>query len=369
MKKILTIALLSLGFSSFKQAVVAQVSINVLPTTYSQNFDSLGNANVIWFDNITLPGWFLTQQTNAVTNLVVSDGNGGSFDFYNYGSVGAPDRALGSIASVDTTAFYGLRFTNASLQTITNMVIAYTGEQWRVGNLNDVIPDTLQFFFRVGGTDFLADTNNVGWTPVPTLNFNSPQNPGGPGVAVLDGNNTTNRTLVLGNILTMVAPGEEVWLRWFDKDDLNGDHGLAIDDLSVEFQGPSFVLILPLDATVELKKPKLTKTLKVPKKGFPIKGLIKTTNTVSEVSYFAFGGTNEPTNAVFKVAGKLKEFKKGKKFKQGYKYLFKHKGSGNKPGEGITESPVTLIIRAKGTQGSNAASLNTNFVFTDVKIK
>lgn len=368
MKKLLTLTAALFVLGSFYQKSEAQVAINVLPTTYSQNFDSFGTANVNWTNNVTLTGWFLEQETNAVTSLTASDGGGGSFDFYNYGSMGAPDRALGSIAGADSTAFYGLQFTNSSVQTITNIIITYTGEQWKIGNLNDMLPDTLQFFFRVGGTGFLADTNNTGWTPVPTLNFNSPQNPGGV-TQTLDGNNPTNRVVVLGNILTTVAPGEEVWLRWFDQNDNLGDHGLGIDDLSVEFQGPGLVLIFPLDATVELKKPKLTKKLKVGNKGFPIKGLIKTTNTVSEVSYFAFGGTNEPTNAVFKVAGKLKEFKKGKKFKQGFKYLFKHRGGDNKPGAGITETPVNLVIRVQGTQNGGAASLTTNFVFTDVKIK
>ncbi|MEZ5404682.1 MAG: hypothetical protein R3F23_00505 [Verrucomicrobiia bacterium] len=370
MKKLLTLTAAFFVLGGFYQKSQAQVNVNALPTTYTQNFDSFGTANVNWTNNVTLPGWFIEKETNSVTTLIASAGGSGASEVYNYGVAADPDRTLGSIASGDESAFYGVQFTNSSSQTITNIVVTYDGEQWTKGNINPTT-NSLQVFFRVGGSGFLADTNNVGWTAVSALNFDSPQTFLG-AIQALNGNDATNRVAgITANIPVNVPPGQEVWLRWYDQNDPNagGDHGLGIDNLSVEFQGPAFVLIFPLDATVELRKPKLTKTLKVPKKGFAIKGLIKTTNSVSEVSYFAFGGTNEPTNAVFKVAGKLKEFKKGKKFKQGYKYLFKHKGSGNKPGEGITESPVTLIVRASGTQGSNAASLNTNFVFTDVKIK
>ena len=106
-------------------------------------------------------------------------------------------------------------------------------------------------------------------------------------------------------------------------------------------------------------------------KGFPFQALIKTTNTVSSVSYFAFGGTNTPTNVVFETAGKLKEFKKGKKLKQGYRWLAKHKGNDNKPGIGITAgaSPVTLRVRVLGSNGTNNAQLTTNYVFSNVTVK
>ena len=366
MKKILVLVLLGLGFSGLRQIASAQVAIDTV-TPYTQNFDSFGTNNTAWTDNVKLLGWYLIRESGTVAFLTESDGGSGGIATYNYGTVADPDRALGSIADAADAAFYGLRFTNSTFLTITNIVINYTGEQWRVGNLNDMIPDKLQFFFRVGGTDFLADINNVGWTAAPTLDFNSPQNPGG-GIQILDGNNPTNQVAVAGSIPVNLAPGQEIWLRWFDEDDQNGDHGLAIDDLSVQFQGQGFIISLPFNATVELKKPKLDKSLTFKgAKGFPFKALIKTTNAVTTVSYFAFGGTNQPTNAVYTAAGKLKEFKKGKKFKQGYRYMAKHKGKTNKPGIGIEAgaSPVTLIVKVQGTN----AQLTTNFVFSDVKVK
>ena len=369
MKKILVLVLLTLSFSGLRQIASAQVAITNLPATYTQDFDSFGTNNVAWTDNVTLLGWFLIRETGAVTNLILSAGGNPSAEFFSYGTIIPPDsdRALGSIADANDTAFHGLQFINSSASIITNVSVTYDGEQWRDNSLGDMLPDTLQFFYRVGGTDFLADTNNVGWTAVSALDFISPQNLGGAGTAV-DGNNLTNRVAdITANIPITVSPGQEVWLRWFDEDDVDADNGLAIDNLSVQFQG-----VEVLNSSVELKKPKLDKPLKFKgSKGFPFQALIKTTNTVSSVSYFAFGGTNTPTNVVFETAGKLKEFKKGKKLKQGYRWLAKHKGNDNKPGIGITAgaSPVTLRVRVLGSNGTNNAELTTNFVFSNVTVK
>ena len=363
MKKLLV--LLTLGFNGLCSFSSAQVVINTNTLFYTQNFDSFGINNVPWKNNVTLTGWYLLRENTMTTNLVANDGLSSFITFYNYGSVADPDRALGSIAGIGSN-FYGLRFSNSTFLTITNVIINYTGEQWRVSNIADMGVDKFQLFFRVGvaGAGFLADTINAGWTAVSALDFNSPKNPGGEPQGQLNGNEPGNRVSISGNIPIYLAPGQEIWLRWFDTDDTGGDHGLAIDDLSVQFQ----IMLLSLNATAELKKPKLNKALTFKgSKGFPFKTLIKTTNAVTTVSYFAFGGTNQPTNAVYTAAGKLKEFKKGKKFKQGYRYMAKHKGKTNKPGIGIEAgaSPVTLIVKVQGTTDQ----LTTNFVFNNVKVK
>lgn len=367
MKKILTIVLLTLGFSGLRQTATAQVPVNAVPSTYTQDFDSFDTNDVVWTDNSVLQGWFIAKPNGPVTNLVASDGSIISTEVYNYGSDGDSDRALGSIAGFNEDTFYGVQFTNSSILTITNVNISFAGEQWRASVNSGA--QTIEFFYRVGGTDF--PTNNVGWTPVTTLNFTSPQTNQN---VFKDGNDPANRVLVATNIAVTVAPGQTLWLRWSDLDNpVETDHGLGIDDLSVQFQGNGG-LVAPLNATVELKKPKLDKSLNFKgSKGFPFKALVKTTNLVTSVSYFAFGGTNDPTNVVFTTAGKLKEFKKGKKLKQGFRYLAKNKGSGNKPGIGITAgaTPVTLKVRVVGSNGgtNSNAQLITNFVFNTVKVK
>ena len=369
MRKILGLVLFTLGLNGLHQITLAQVIITNLSTAYTQDFDSFGTNDVAWTDNVTLPGWYLTREGLAtVVNVTADDGNGTLLVHYNYGTIADSDRALGSLAGSINSLFYGVRFINSGAFLITNISVSYDGEQWKIGNIGDAIPDQLQFFYRIDGTDFLADTNNVGWTAVSALNFNSPQNPSIAAQA-LNGNESTNRVAgITANIPLTLEPGQEIWLRWFDTVDEGGDNGLAIDNVSVQFQGVEI-----LNASVELKKPKPGKKLTFKgSKGFPFQALIKTTNTVSSVSYFAFGGTNTPTNVVFKTAGKLTEFKKGKKLKQGYRYLAKHKGKDNKPGTGIAAgaSPVTLTVRVQGSNGgTNNAQLSTNFVFSDVNVK
>jgi endonuclease/exonuclease/phosphatase family metal-dependent hydrolase len=57
----------------------------------------------------------------------------------------------------------------------------------------------------------------------------------------LDGNQTANRQILAYVALPGVAvpPGHEVFLRWFDPNDSGTDHGLALDDLTVSFNGGS----------------------------------------------------------------------------------------------------------------------------------
>ena len=369
MKKIFKVFLIIVGFTNFIQVTLAQIVINSLPSTYTQTFDSLGINNIAWMDNVTLPGWVLIDEGGTIFELTVSDGSDLAATIHNYGTTGNPERSLGSLAAPGNASFYGLRFINLSASIITNMKVTYDGEQWSIGQNNNALPDRLRFFYRVGGTDFLADTNHVGWTIVTALDFASPQNPiGFPTFQVLNGNNPVNRVAnIMADIPVTIVPGQEVWLRWFDRNEVFDDHALAIDNVSVQFQAAL------LDATVELDKPKLSRTLNFKgSKGFPFRALIKTSSTVSSVSYLAFSGTNAPTNMVFEIAGQLKEFRKGKKFQQGYRYMATNKGNANKPGIGIGAgaSNITLMVRVQGSNGgANNTALSTNFIFSNVKVK
>src|SRR5258708_2103803 len=117
--------------------------------TYNQNFDTLattGTANT-WTDNQTLPGWYASKTNAGIPSTVsayrASTGSDTAGALYSFGVAGVSpltDRALGSIASGNVAAgnfAYGVRFTNDTGLEITNITIAYTGEQWRNGgNIN-----------------------------------------------------------------------------------------------------------------------------------------------------------------------------------------------------------------------------------------
>ena len=351
----------------------AQIPINgSLPQNYSQNFDSLGTNDVIWTDNSTIPGWLFRFSTNGVDagpapSLPASDGTDFLAAGFNLGTSASLDRALGSRSlsfGVNFEMFFGAGFINNTLGTITNVSVSYTGEQWR-DNTNLI--QSLQFFYRVGGTNFLADPSNIGWIAAPSLDFTSPQNNGAD--MILDGNDPANRSAISGNVAVNIAPGQEFWIRWADTFDTEfEDHFLGIDDLSITFNGINPPPLLS-GVTIELKKPKIGKRLKFKgSKGFKVKGLItSTSNTVSQASYAAFGGTNTPTNLTFISAGKFKTLTKGKLFKKGVDATFKSTKT-TKAGAGITETPVTFLVRIFG--GSNNASQVTfTNIFTDVVIK
>ena len=370
MKKI-TKLLCAATLLSFAHLSQAQISITgSLPQNYSQDFDTLGTNDVAWVNESTIPGWLFVTSTNGVdagpvSTLTESDGTGAFATAFNFGTISDPERSLGSRAftfAVTTEAFYGARFINNSDGTITNVNISYTGEQWRDNNTNS---QTIAFFHRVGGSDFLGDPSNTGWTAIPSLDFISPQNAA---VGILDGNDPTNRVAISSAISVNIAPGEEFWIRWADTvDTVLNDHFLGIDDFNITFNGINPPPLLS-GVTIDLKKPKPGKKLKFKgSKGFKVKGNItSTSNTVSQASYAAFGGTNAPTNLTF-ITADFKPLTKGKLFKKGVDATFQSTKT-TKAGVSITTAPVTLLVRVVG--GSNNASQVTfTNVFTDAKIK
>jgi hypothetical protein len=52
-------------------------------------------------------------------------------------------------------------------------------------------------------------------------------------VGALNGNDSPNRQSISSTLSVTVPPGNVVWMKWMDVDDLGSDHGLAIDDLTV----------------------------------------------------------------------------------------------------------------------------------------
>jgi endonuclease/exonuclease/phosphatase family metal-dependent hydrolase len=214
----------------------AQISMG--SNSYSQNFDSLSNVvgtSIPWTNNQTLPGWYASKSVgpNDVTNYNAGTGSSTAGSLYSFGSAGSSERALGSLASGTPGDFaYGVRFTNDSGSARSNILVSYTGEQWRAGNAST---QSLAFYYRIGSALTNADaTDTQPWISLAALNFYSP-NTNSP--QALNGNQTTNRVsftnVVLGGVV--VPAGQELFLRWFDPDDSGFDDGLGIDDLTVTF--------------------------------------------------------------------------------------------------------------------------------------
>ncbi len=202
--------------------------------TYVQHFDSLEQTGPqFWTNDDTLPGWYASQSHDPAEIVEYRAGDGSSIvgGLYSFGSSGSSERALGTLAS-DTPGnlAFGVRFINDTGVSRSNIIVSYSGEQWRVGGPTVQL---LTFSHQLGAGLTNADArNNQNWTSTP-LAFVSPTTNG---VHALDGNAATNRALV-SNVLfgVVVGPGQELFLRWRDVDSPGFDDALAIDDLTVSF--------------------------------------------------------------------------------------------------------------------------------------
>jgi len=216
----------------------ADAQVLISSGSYAQDFNTLASTGAAWTNNLTLPGWYAFKSGAAITATLAGAGGSTSGGIYSFGVSGAnalTDRALGSLASASASpAAFGLRFTNDTVLTVTNILISMTGEQWRNGGSG--VASTLAFACGVSRIPITNVDTAAAWTNYAALNFTTPTVGGSSGA--LDGNQATNRQVFAGVTLTgvTVSPGEELFLRWLDVDDTGSDSALAIDDLTVSFQ-------------------------------------------------------------------------------------------------------------------------------------
>ncbi len=231
----------------------AQISFST--GNYSINFDTLATTSSNWTNNVTLAGWYASKGNGNATNYIAGTGAGTAGGIYSFGVAGThpnSERALGSLAGSSVNYAFGVRFSNDTASSVSNISVSYTGEQWRSGGENT--PHILAFSCRV---DSLPITNSYAggnWSNFPALNFVSPT----PTTAAtaLDGNAATNRVVFSSVVLTgvVVHPGQELFLRWLDVDNSGFDDALALDDLTVAFGTvppvPPFITEQPQSRTV-----------------------------------------------------------------------------------------------------------------------
>lgn len=92
-------AVLALVLGTAANAASAQcVSLTTLGSAYTQNFDTLSNTAGSTTNNLTIPGWFLTESGGGARDneqYAVDTGASTTGDMYSYGSAGSTERALG----------------------------------------------------------------------------------------------------------------------------------------------------------------------------------------------------------------------------------------------------------------------------------
>jgi hypothetical protein len=210
----------------------APISMTGDSGSYTQRFDTLGSSGTaIWTNDVTLPGWYaVCSKLGDVTNCTASAGDSLTGRFYSFGTNNAADRALGSIGA-DTPGHFswGVALRNNSDEAVTNLSVAYDGEQWRQAN---AAAQAITFGYLVAPV--MPALTASGYTAVPALDFTSPVMGGSTGA--LDGDLSGNRVALTHSFAVTVPAGQMILLRWHDPDHTGSDHGLAIDDLRLDWQ-------------------------------------------------------------------------------------------------------------------------------------
>jgi len=219
---------LSLFFGIAVNSSGQSISLTVAGTPYTQNFDLLSNTAGSTTNNLTIPGWFLTETGGGARDneqYAVDAGSSSTGDTYSYGSAASTDRAIGSLRSGTLISVFGAFFTNNTGAPVTSIQISYTGEQWRLGTVGRT--DQLTFSYSTDATSLTTGT----WTSVSALDFTSPTTTT---VGARDGNDATYRTAISSVITGLNIPvGGTIFIRWDDIDASGADDGLAVDDFSL----------------------------------------------------------------------------------------------------------------------------------------
>ncbi len=223
---ILTFAALSV--LPVRPAAAQCVSLTTLGSAYTQNFDTLSNVAGSTTNNLTIPGWFMTETGGGARDneqYAVDTGGSTTGDTYSYGAAGSTERALGGLQSGTLIPNFGACFTNNTGSTITSLAVAYTGEEWRLGTAGRT--DQLNLEYSLNATDLTTGT----WTNVAALDFITPDTAT---VGAKNGNAAADRTALSSTVSSLSIPnGATFWIRWTDINATGADDGLAVDDFSL----------------------------------------------------------------------------------------------------------------------------------------
>ncbi len=216
--------ILALG-GVFSASAPVQAAAQGLSNTYTQDFNNLrSTGSGAWTNDSTLSGWYASR-----SQIAADDGSSGAGGMFSYGSASSIERAFGALPKKNSggTIYKGLLLNNDTPDPISQLYVAYTGEQWR--NSGGGV-QTLAFSYQVSASPITNLTAGV-WTDVTSLNFSAPITGGI--ASALNGNLAANQRRLAAQFSATIPAGSYLLLRWSDVDEQGADHGLAIDDLVV----------------------------------------------------------------------------------------------------------------------------------------
>src|SRR5919201_5912567 len=151
-------------------SAAGQASVIAIDSAYTQDFDTLASSG----QSDALPtGWALAEAGSSANNdgrYTAGTGSNNAGDTYSFGAGGSSERAFGSLLSGTLIPMIGAAFTNDTGYTISALDIAYTGEQWRLGQVGRGA-DRLDFEYNLTAPSL---TTASGWVDVNALDSSSP---------------------------------------------------------------------------------------------------------------------------------------------------------------------------------------------------
>lgn len=249
-----------LSAASAAAPLSAQVEYTTPGSAYVQDFNlpaAAENALLAWQDNITLPGWFAAlydgnrDAHSAPEHLLPTSGLGrNEIGFYLYrADPPRSEKKLAEPARIDAAlgarpsdalcpgigsggVFYGVALVNKTGATLDALRLTYRVELWRLA-ATAAPQSTLAVSCRVGGEGIVYGS----WMPVSGSHYTTPRGGGGEGAQSrsVDGNAPENISTFTDLRLAglALAPGQTLWIRWFDVNNRSADHGVGIDDVRI----------------------------------------------------------------------------------------------------------------------------------------
>lgn len=218
---------------------------------YTQDFGTAAISS--WSNNsVTFPGWYLSSPTLEGANVTSAAGsnNGGSYSYLcgvNNRLIGTrPSNAFGGTGctfSAGCGLNIGLRLQNNSGSTIQGLRITYDGYQLSTAQ-DGSNTNLLNVYYQTGAT--VTSVTAGSWTAVPSLDYTGPNTNatcGGNQVSSSMCSVTANRTHCLS---VSIPIGEEIMIRWWDRNNACNDPHLAIDNISVEAFSNTLCNTLPV---------------------------------------------------------------------------------------------------------------------------
>ena len=130
---------------------------------------------------------------------------------------------FGSPASGAVAGWIATSLQNNTGSALDGFSLSFEGEQWRNGGNASAQSMVMQYGF---GSTFGGVSS---WsTPSGSFDWSSAVN--STTAAPVDGNAAGRVASLGGTISTAWNPGDTLWLRWIERNDVGNDHGLAIDN-------------------------------------------------------------------------------------------------------------------------------------------